>query len=180
MEGNFFSRRGMTVEAITSYLRARGYEEALPYAEYGLGSVYAALDEGALALDRFAAAEESFPSRMGQSPAEHRELWYRVRYNRGVILFDQGDFAGAAAAFRGALEIDGGRIDAKRNLELSLLSLAAGGPDADKAGAGQGDGTERDGGEAREILFEYLRRKERNQWQSREWTDETSSTEPDY
>jgi Ca-activated chloride channel family protein len=182
MEGNFFSRRGMTVEAVTSYLRARGYEEALPYAEYGLGSVYAALDEEALALDRFAAAEESIPerSRSPQSLAEHRELWYRVRYNRGVVLFGQGDFAGAAAAFRGALEIDGSRIDAKRNLELSLLSLAAGGRDPDRSGAGQGDGTERDGGEAREILFEYLRRKERNQWRSREWTEEEPSTEPDY
>jgi Ca-activated chloride channel family protein len=182
MEGNFFSRRDMTAEAITSYLRACGYEEAFPYAEYGLGSVYAALDEGALALDRFAGAEEGLPelSRIRHNPAEHRELWYRIRYNRGVVLFGQGDFAGAAAAFREALEIDGSRIDAKRNLELSLLSLAAGGQDSDRGGTGQGDGAEQDGGDAREILFEYLRRKERNQWQSREWTEEESSAEPDY
>jgi Ca-activated chloride channel family protein len=191
MEGNFFSRRAMTAEAVTSYLRARGYEEALPYAEYGLGLVYAALDEEAPALDRFASAEESLPERSRprqdrqgrqswQGHSEHRELLYRIRYNRGVVLFGRGDFAGASAAFRGALEIDGSRLDAKRNLELSLLSLAAGGRDQDRAGAGQGGGTEREDGAAREILFEYLRRKERNQWQSREWTEEEPSTEPDY
>jgi Ca-activated chloride channel family protein len=185
MEGNFFSRRGMMTEAIGSYLRAREYAEALPYAEYGLGSVYAALDEGTLALDRFAASGEALSDLSGirENPAEHRELWYRIRYNTGVVLFGGGDFAGAAAAFRAALEIDGGRVDAKRNLELSLLSLAAGGggmgtgrPDSDRRGAGQGGSDE----DAREILFEYLRRKERNQWQSREWTDEEASSEPDY
>ncbi|MDR2158992.1 MAG: VWA domain-containing protein [Treponema sp.] len=184
MEGNFFSRRGMMVEAIASYLRAREYDEAFPYAEYGLGSVYAALDEGALALDRFAGSEEGLLelSRMRKNPAEYRELQYRIRYNTGVVLFGQRDFAGAAAAFRGALEIDGSRIDAKRNLELSLLSLAAGRPEADGFGTGQGDGPEQNGGdrEAREILFEYLRRKETNQWQSREWTDEEVPAEPDY
>jgi Ca-activated chloride channel family protein len=184
MEGNFFSRRGMMVEAIGAYLRARGYDEAFPYAEYGLGSVYAALDEGTLALDRLAGSEEilSELSLTRKNQAEHRELWYRIRYNTGVVLFGQGDFAGAATAFRGALEIDGSRIDAKRNLELSLLSLAAGGQDTERFGTGQGGGTERDGGdrETREILFEYLRQKESNQWQSREWTDEENPAEPDY
>ena len=184
MEGNFFSRRGMTVEAISSYLRAREYDGAFPYAEYGLGSVYAALDEGTLALDCLAGSEERLSElfRVQNNPAEHRELRYRIRYNTGVVLFSRGDFTGAAAAFREALEIDGSRIDAKRNLELSLLSLAAGGQDTERSGTGHGGGTEQDNGDraAREILFEYLRGKETNQWQSREWTDEESPAEPDY
>jgi Ca-activated chloride channel family protein len=170
MEGNFLASRGRYTDAASSYLKALEHGEAAPYAEYGLGAVYVSLDEGKAALDRYEASEKlltPFPS------SEHRELRYRIPYNRGLVLFGEGDYAEAAAAFRAALEIDGGRIDAKRNLELSLLSLAR-----EKTGA-EHQGKNRSPDEAEAVVFDYLRRKEQNQWKSREWIEEDTSG-PDY
>jgi Ca-activated chloride channel family protein len=171
LRGNFLSARGMHTEAILAYLEALEYDETAAYAEYGLGAACLALDEDAAALARFAAAEE----RLAGMPLEyHRELIYRISYNRGVVRFHAGDFAAAADEFRAALETDGSRIEAKRNLELSLLSMtgqSAGGSSALNLGE------EPRGSPA---LFDYIRRKEQDQWKSREWSGEADFTGPDY
>ena len=170
MEANYRNSRGMYNEAVSSYLKALEYGEAAPYAEFGLGTVYNTLGEGKAALDRFAGARrmaEAFP------PAVHRELRYRIHYNTGVVLFSEGDFSGAADSFREALRIDGGKIAAKRNLELSIRSLAR-----EKISSGGGDGAEEN--ESMALLFEYIRQKELNQWRSREWPEENDIAEPDY
>ncbi|MDR3123951.1 MAG: tetratricopeptide repeat protein [Treponema sp.] len=173
LRGNFLSARGMRTEAILAYLEALEYDTIAPYAEYGLGSVYLSLNEDAAALQRFAAAEERLA---GMAWEDHRELIYRINYNRGVVRFHAGDFADAADQFRAALETDGGRIEAKRNLELSLLSLA-----------GQSSGAspslalnlqEEQGGSR--ALFDYIRQKEQDQWKSREWSGDDDFAGPDY
>jgi Ca-activated chloride channel family protein len=170
VEGNFYHSQGLYDEAIEAYTRALGYPETLPYAEYGLGTVYAALDEAAAALGRYDAAAEALPA-----GGETGELAYRLYYNRGLALFWIEDFRAAAAAFRRALEIDGGRIEAKRNLELSLLSLTR-----ENSPSGE-EGREGGGGDPRQdALFRYLNLKEQNQWKSREWIEEPSSGGPDY
>lgn len=171
MEANFLSSRGRYTEAVSSYLKALEHEEAVPYAEYGLGSVYYSLDEGKAALERFADSQKIVDT----LPAgEHRELRYRISYNTGGALFGEGDFAGAAASFREALRIEPDRIEAKRNLELSLLSLAR------ESAAGNRSDQERQESESRTVLFEYLRQKEYNQWKSREWAAEEETDGPDY
>jgi Ca-activated chloride channel family protein len=174
MEGNFLNSRGMYTEAIASYLKAQSYPEARPYAEFGLGSVYFSLDEGKVALDRFAAAEKALQDLPKNN---YPELVYRIHYNTGVVRFKEGDYTGAAQSFRAALEIDGSRIAAKRNLELSLLSLSQ-----EKAAA-EISLEERPTSNAQAeypALFEYLRQKEQNQWKSREWIEDTSPSGPDY
>jgi Ca-activated chloride channel family protein len=171
IEANFFSSRGLHSRAVSSYLKALAYEEAEPYAEYGLGSAYYSLDETAPALARFEDSRRALESR---PPAEHTELRYRLSYNTGVALFGQGDFEAAAHSFREALKADHGRIEAKRNLELSLLSLAR------RNSAGEKTETEKKETEAQVVLFEYLGQKERNQWKSREWTPEEEEAGPDY
>jgi Ca-activated chloride channel family protein len=171
MEANFQNARGMYTKAISSYMKARAYAEAAPYSEFGLGSVYFALGEEKAALDRFAAAEtmlESF------SPALSRELRYRIHYNTGVVLFSEGDFSGAIDYFRKALKVDGGKKEAKRNLELSIRSLAR----EDTAGGGRSGGESEN--ESMSALFEYIRQKEFNQWKSREWQKEEDTDELDY
>jgi hypothetical protein len=53
----------------------------------------------------------------------NRQLIYLSRYNSGIIRFTNGGFAEAASDFKRALEVDGSRVDAKLNFELSVLSL---------------------------------------------------------
>jgi Ca-activated chloride channel family protein len=173
VEGNYYHSQGRYDEAIGAYIRALDYPEALPYAEYGLGAVYASLEEMPAALGRYDAALEAYAA----LPAgEGEELGYRANYNRGLVLFWGGDFEGAAAAFRKALEIDGSRVEAKRNLEISLLSLSREGDREGRGGEASGEGED----PRLSALFRYLNLKEQNQWKSREWTEEPSSAGPDY
>jgi Ca-activated chloride channel family protein len=169
----------MYTQAISAYLQALDYPEVASYAEYGLGSSYQALDEGKAARERYGAAEKALESGPGRTqPEGRRELSYRIRYNTGLVLFGEGDYEGAVEAFRGALEIDGNRVEAKRNLELSLLSRP---PDKSPVSAQGEDG---DGGgekqSRRHALFDYLSQKEQDQWKSQEWIEDTPSTGPDY
>jgi Ca-activated chloride channel family protein len=172
MEGNFHNSRHRYTAAIASFLKAQIYGDAAPYAEYGLGLSYSALEEKDAALERYFTAVESLDNAKG----EHRELVYRVNYNTGIIRFEQGDYAGAADSFRRALEIDGSRLEAKRNLELSLLALSRPNqsePDSSPANTGTGE-------QGSSALFDYLRAKEKEQWKSREWTPDSGPPGPDY
>jgi Ca-activated chloride channel family protein len=175
MEGNFYNSRGMYTEAVASYLKALDYPDAAPYGEYGLGSAYFALEEGKAALERYREAEKELEN---LTKGHHRELLYRIHYNSGIILFEGGDYDEAAAAFKDALKVNGGRVEAKRNLELSLLfSLSQGSPRTGAANSGAG---EEGGGAGTSTLFEYLRRKEQDQWKSREWQADSGPGGPDY
>jgi Ca-activated chloride channel family protein len=173
IEGGFHHAGGRYAEAIEAYREALAYPAAAPYAEYGLGVIYLALDEDEAAINRFEAAALSLENDGEYPPPEHRELRYRIHYNTGVIHFQRGNFAAAAAEFRRALETDGSHIEAKRNLELSLLSLDRRNRDGTSLnGGGNGSGGE-------EILFDYMRQKEQERWKSREWTEDESPG-PDY
>jgi Ca-activated chloride channel family protein len=173
LRGNFLSARGMYTEAILAYLEALEYDKIAPYAEYGLGSACLALDEDAAALRHFAAAEERLA---GMPREDHRELIYRINYNRGVVRFHAGDFAAAVDEFRAALETDGSRIEAKRNLELSLLSLAGQSSGAASSLAVNLQEEQR----GSRALFDYVRRKEQDQWKSRDWSGDDDFAGPDY
>jgi len=167
IEANFLNSQGRFTEAVEKYTRALEYEDAAPYAEYGLGSVYFSMGEDKAALDRFTEARnllEGMPQNL------NRELRYRVCYNSGVVMFSGGNFADAADAFRDALRIDGKKIEAKRNLELCILSN-------NRQPLNAGESRENEG---RTALFEYIRQKELDQWINREWQPEEDNDEPDY
>jgi len=164
MRANFMTARGMYTEAIALYMEALEHPGAAPYAEYGLGLIFFALGEDAAALNRFLEADrilETLPD------ALHRELRYRNHYNTGMVLFGKGDFDGAAESFRNALRISGGRIEAMRNLELSLMSIER--ESGSGVGQGGGDGT---GTEAMALTFRHIQRREVEQWRNREWPEE--------
>ena len=177
MEGNFFNTRGFYTDAISSYLKALNDTEAAPYAEYGLASAYFSLEEGEAALERYKAAEMDLLELKGD---DHPELRYRIYYNMGIIYFEKGEYAEAAKAFRDALKVDGSRIEAKRNLELSLLTInRTSSPQAISPQGKTEDGRQGSGG-ASSTLFEYLRQKEQEQWKSKEWTEENDTSGLDY
>jgi len=173
MEANFLNTRGYYNQAISSYLRALNYEEAVPYAEFGLGSAYFALEEEDAALGRFTDAESALECRF----EDHPELRYRIHYNRGVIHFEKGDYSEAALAFREALKVDGSRIEAKRNLELSLITSARSSPSVISPPEGTDNSREMD---ETSVIFEYLKTKEQEQWRSREWTGVSDPSGLDY
>jgi len=167
IEANFLNSRGRFTEAVAKYTKALEYEDAAPYAEYGLGSLYFSIGEEDAALNSFTEAGnmlDSLPS------DQNRELRYRICYNTGIVLFGRGNFTGAAEAFRDALRIDGRKTEAKRNLELSIMSSAG----QNVTGVEHGDN------EGLSAMFDYIRQKELNQWTNREWHPEEDSLEPDY
>jgi tetratricopeptide (TPR) repeat protein len=167
IEANFLSSQGRFTEAVTQYTKALDYEDAAPYVKYGLGTVYFSMGEEEAALDNYAQARimlDNLP------PNSNRELRCRVCYNMGVAQFSAGNFSGAAESFRDALKIDGRKTEAKRNLELSILSIAR--QNIVSGAHGENEGVS--------ALFDYIRQKELDQWANREWQPEEDSDEPDY
>jgi Ca-activated chloride channel family protein len=177
MEGNMQSSqmqesRSQHTEAISTYSEALRYTEAVPYAEYGLGFVYLFLGEDAAAVTRFDNAAAMMDSELIQ---HDNELNYRIHYNRGILHFHASHFDEAAAEFRKALEIDESRIEAKRNLELSLLSMEQ------QNAAASSSPIEITSNESNDnTLFDYLRQKEIDSWSKPELPEDQNSPWLDY
>jgi Ca-activated chloride channel family protein len=168
LHANYLFSRGRYEEAIAPYLNALNYENASPYAEYGLGLIFYTLNEGETALQRYANSRKLLQT---HSENEHRELRYRINYNCGIVFFEEGDYHSAAAAFRDALRIIPGKMEAKRNLELSLLSISMETNTQNPTDSRQ---------DQKEILFEYLLHEEQQKWRSREWAPEEEFTGMDF
>jgi len=168
MEGNYLFSRGRYDEAVIRYQKALQFKDSAPYAEYDLGLTLYFLDETDAALKRYDNSKkimETLPE------DEHRELRYRIFYNSGIIYYENDDFISAAKAFKQALRINPERIDAKRNLEISLKSIVL---DMSR------EKPEKKRNETREILFDYIKQHEQQYWKSAEWADEEQYTGNDY
>jgi len=168
LQANYLNAMGRYDEALVPYLKAIDHEDSAPYAEYGLGLTFYQLDEGKAALKRYGDSHKLLEK---HSSNEHRELRYRNHYNSGVIFFEEGDYHSAAESFKEALRTDPKRLDAKRNLELSLMSISM-----ETNAESRAENRE----ESREILFEYLKQDEQQKWKSREWEPEENFSGPDY
>jgi Ca-activated chloride channel family protein len=168
LEANYLSSHGNYDEAIVHYQKALQFDDSAPYAEYGLGLILYLLDERNTALDRYGNSIKILET---LSENEHRELRYRNYYNSGIIYFEEEDYILAAESFKEALRINPARIDAKYNLELSLMSIIM---ETSREKPSQ----ERN--ETREILFDYIRQMEQQYWKSTEWENEEPFTGKDY
>jgi von Willebrand factor type A domain. len=168
LQANYLNAMGRYDEALVPYLKAINHEDSAPYAEYGLGLTFYQLDEGKAALKRYGDSHKLLEK---YSSSEHKELRYRNHYNSGVIFFEEGDYQSAAESFKEALRTDPRRLDAKRNLELSLMSISM---------ETNTESRTKNREESREILFEYLKQDEQQKWKSREWEPEENFTGPDY
>ena len=181
MEANFLTSQGRYPEAVSSYLKAATYDDAAPYADVGLAFVYFTLEENAAALERYEAALERASNLRGGTS----KLLYQIFYNMGIVYFDSGEYLSAHDAFRKALGIDGNRIEAKRNLELSLLALNNENEDTQQAAQAVGSGiATEETGERREenALLQYARIMEQEQGRGKAWTVDSTddSSHPDY
>jgi Ca-activated chloride channel family protein len=168
LEANYLISQGRYDEAVIPCIQALEYKDAAPYAEYSLGLTLNSIDESAAALKRYDNSMKMLESLSGN---EHSELRYRNYYNSGIIYFENGDFLSAARAFKEALRADPEKLDAKRNLELSLISIVT------EAAAERGKEKQNN---TREILFDYLKEQEQQYWKSMEWAAEEDFSGPDY
>ncbi|MDR2900028.1 MAG: tetratricopeptide repeat protein [Treponema sp.] len=172
MEANMQQSQSKHTEAISTYSEALHFTDAVPYAEYGLGFVYLLLGEDNASFQRFDNASKMMNSELIR---HDDELNYRIHYNRGILHFHAGHFDEAASEFRNALEIDESRIEAKRNLELSLLSMEQ----QNSAVSSSSVEIKSDQGKDN-TLFDYLRQKEVDSWSNPEPTEEQDSPWLDY
>jgi tetratricopeptide (TPR) repeat protein len=175
IEGNFFFSRGKYNEAIGAYLEAGEDPKLSSYVNFALGSAYLVLERPDAALERFARAEQNL-----EGGRENSTLLHRIRYNSGVIRFELGDFKGAADDFRSAIEADNSRPDAKRNLELSLVSQYMKNESSVVQQINTGSIAEEENRIRNEIIFDFIRQKEVDKWKGWEWTGEDNDSGPDY
>lgn len=82
---------------------------ARDYAIYALATTYLSQGELDASLQRLASIPESSDPHLRAS----------ALYQAGIIAFNREDYGKAAALFKAVLEIEGGALDAKINLELS-------------------------------------------------------------
>ncbi|MCL2720448.1 MAG: VWA domain-containing protein [Treponema sp.] len=168
MHANYLHSQNRYDEALISFYEALNHEDAAAYAEYGLGLTYYLLDFDDESIKRYNDSKKLLET---FSANEHRELRYRNHYNSGIILFEKEDYISAANEFREALRIDSRKIDAKRNLELTLLSITMMETNTDDHS---------DNESQRELIFDYIRQEEQQSWKSREWAFEETFTGSDY
>jgi Ca-activated chloride channel family protein len=155
--GNYQYAFGNYEDANMAYLHVAQREEYEDVLQYNLGNVYHAVGEAGSALLAYETAMQT----------EDPELLYRVVFNQGILRYEMGDYSEAFILFRKALELRPSSMNAKVNLEYTLLKMnpeqPAGQPRQQKPESGR----ERDETDAGRIL-DYIQRKEERRWISTE------------
>ena len=167
VQGNAAFQRGDFQKAALHYLSAQRSGESLDVVNYNLGNVYNALGETNTAL--------SIWNRISRPGSD--ELAYRLAFNRGYLLYQRGQYDQACQEFRTALMMKPSSLDAKRNLEISLLKTQSFGS-ALPARPRVADRT--DPGETQKALLEYINRLEGTRWKANNVPDATPASSSDW
>ena len=131
----------------------------MQYGLFGLSSTYIMQNEDEAALERISQI----------SPDASEDILFAAYYNTGIIAHRKGEYEAAADAFRCALMIDGSNVDAKINLELSLIKKSV-----VPATTEQTTGTEvssSDSSPRQDLVFSLIKENEKNQWKKTESQD---------
>ncbi|MCR4938633.1 MAG: VWA domain-containing protein [Treponemataceae bacterium] len=135
----------------------------MQYGLFGLSSTYIMQNEDEAALER-----------IGQiSPDASDDILFAAYYNTGIIAHRKGEYEAATDAFRQALMIDGSNVDAKINLELSLIKKSVV-PSAAEQVAGSQDSSA-DASPRQDLVFSLIKENEKNQWKKTESQDYDSA-----
>jgi tetratricopeptide (TPR) repeat protein len=165
--GNLAYGRGDYQGALVHYMVAVDNEPSDAWTHFNIANVYYALGEHEAALEFWASARERVQSI--ESVGNNVSLLYSASFNRGVLLYQQGNYQGAYEEFRYALSVNSRDPDAKANLEIALSKLAASDAASEVEGSSggvslsdEGDAADMDDQTLR--LLEYVRRKETQEW----------------
>ncbi len=135
------------------------------YAVYNLAVSYLMKNENEAAMERFNSITEDAPI----------PVLYSVYYNKGVIYYRAGDYEEASKNFRKALSLDGSKLDAKINLELSLINEEKESKARDSAINQVSQGNSPDA--MKNAVFERIREYDKKQWKSSEKSETTNSAQ---
>lgn len=113
LDANYKFSKGDYTGATISYINAFADKRYKNYVSYNLGNTYSSLGEIESAVTELEKAAFD----------KNQKLRYRANFNLGVIYYDLGDFGRAVNFFKESLRAIPKDIDAKINLELSILSL---------------------------------------------------------
>lgn len=171
LRGNLAYSRGDYQNALVHFMVAIEDAPIDAWTRFNIGNVYYALGEHEAALEVWHDARRVVEEADDAGTSE-LSLIHATSYNRGVLLYQQGQYAAAYDELRYALSANSRSSDAKANLELALsklqAALAASARDATATGGvsstppdGQDDGGP---GEQTLRILEYVRRKEAQQW----------------
>lgn len=114
-EANNKVRRGLYQQALAAYLREEENTRSPSTIQYNTGVVYYYLGETEGAMEIWKRTSNSTLS----------EVVYRSNFNRGVVLYDSGEYRKAAEAFLNALRLFPERLPPKINVEYCVRQLDA-------------------------------------------------------
>jgi tetratricopeptide (TPR) repeat protein len=152
LKGNYLFQQGRYQDALLLYLKGKETEKFESRIHYNIGNVYYALGEGPAALDVWSGVEA----------AQDPEVSFDTVFNIGVIHYQLGNYPEAYNAFRTALELDSGNLDAKKNLELTIDRMEA---EARSNEPKVEESVPETTDDARRIL-QYIKRKEGRIWKA--------------
>lgn len=133
------------------------------YAVYNLGATYLMQNENDAAVLRFLQLPDSAPS----------DILYAAWYNRGIIAYKEGDYETAAGCFRQALKINGKKVNAKINLELSTGKAEKEAKARENMLTAASERYENDTME--NSIFQRIKENDMKQWKNSERTEKSSS-----
>ncbi len=145
--------------------KGRGDLQTERYAVFDLATTYLVQGENEAARARFQELSGDLPD----------DVRFALLYNLGILAHRNGNYAAAADFFRQALLIDGGSVDAKVNLELSLV----GGEGQSVGHAAQKVAESSHEGALESAVYSIIREQEEGQWKNMR-SEETSDDPQDY
>ena len=152
LRGNYLYQQGRYQNALLLFLQGEETGKYDSRIRYNIGNVYYALGEGPAALEIWNGIDET------RDPV----VAFNTIFNRGVIFYQTSRYLEAYTAFRTALEMNPGNLDAKRNLELTIDRMEV---EARSSESRSDSSVPEAGDDARRIL-QYIRRKEGNVWKN--------------
>ncbi|MEE0885422.1 MAG: VWA domain-containing protein [Treponema sp.] len=171
LEGSWFWYQKKYNDAVAKYLQTvfDAQEDENPlleqYAVYNLATTYLVQNENDVALERYRQLEN----------VEDKNVRYAVFYNCGIIANRKGNYEEAAKFFRNALKIDGTKIDAKINLELSLMNAEK---EAKSKENVQNQVSEsKTSSTMEESIFARIREYDEKQWKNSEKSENSNSSQ---
>ncbi len=156
LKGAFAWHRQQWDKAVASFLPLTSYADTSisDYATYGLALSYIEQDELKAAKSRLFSIEDASSDKLRAA------VWYET----GVCEYLSGNYSEAAACFRRSLEIEPSHVDAKINLELSLMQAENENANAAAFSPMQAPASESETATSENAVYSLIERKEIEQW----------------